>query len=328
MLKRRLLVLVLALCVVLPAFYATGIPNRIAMWRVEVGPPGNEFYEVPKSPPLSEAELKQLLGRYRDRFNFENQIKKLGKGPKSTDGSFRYVVMGDSRSQWDLWSNIVKHIDMLEPKPKFVINVGDVVSKGHAREYNDYYIPPLLEMDVPFFIVIGNHDDGSDSMAREFRYLFGENALNYYFDYGKARYVFFDNVTKVNPYDKTLKWLDKVLSETPAGYRKYVACHKPPRNIEKWVYHSWSKKESKAFAALMTTHKVDEVYLGHIHAYSTVTLDGINYTLSGGGGAGLHDRFGPKGNVHHYIICDVTADGTVKQQVVRFYNTEKEESNP
>lgn len=488
MLKRRLFVLVLALCVALPVFSATGIPNRIAMWRVEVGPPGNEFYEAPKVQPPSEAvlrwanifaphakvekwklkssgyrlyakvgreqykfyvrhggelykfeykngatgveevigklilrgtkkdipvskvpkaaldtlamampdakpteawtadtiagpryvilagemvfyvrpdgqiqaaglvkngalgeiepsdvkiaprpasdekefmaEIRQLLSQHQDRFNFENQIKKLGPGPKSANGSFRYVVIGDNRSQWDLWSNIVKHIDKLVPKPDFVINSGDVVPMGYAREYHDYYIPPLLQTDIPFFIAIGNHDDGLDSMAREFRYLFGQNALNYYFDYGKARYVFFDNVTAVNPYDKTLEWVDRVLSETPAGYRKYVACHRPPRNIEKWAYHSWSEEESKVFTALMTKHSVDEVYHGHIHAYSTTTFGGVNYTLSGGAGAGLHDRFGPMGNVHHYLICDVMPDGTVKQQVVRFYDTEKEKSNP
>jgi len=66
---------------------------------------------------------------------------------------------------------------------------------------------------------------------------------------------------------------------------------------------------------------VNDVYHGHIHAYSTAQYNGVNYTISGGGGAGLHDRYGPLGNVHHYIICDVTADGTVRQQVVRFYKT-------
>ncbi|MFQ6034997.1 MAG: metallophosphoesterase family protein [Sedimentisphaerales bacterium] len=270
-------------------------------------------------PKRFSARLEKLLGPYRQRFNFENQIKRLGKGPKSADGSFRYVVMGDSRSQWQLWSNIIKHIDRLEPKPDFVINVGDVVSKGYARQYYQYYIPPLLKTDIPFFVAIGNHDDGSDSMAQEYQYLFGEKTLNYYFDYGNARYIFIDNVTKVQPYEQTLEWLDKTLADTPKGYRKYVAAHKPPSTIEKWAYHAWDESNSRAFTALMTKHKVDEVYLGHIHAYSTARYNGVNYTVSGGGGAGLHDRYGPLGNVHHYVICDVTADGTVKQQVVRFY---------
>jgi len=283
----------------------------------EIDPP------VRRDPKSFNAELKKLLGQYRERFNFENQIKRFGRWPGSADGSFRYVVIGDSRSQWELWSNVVKHIDGLEPKPDFVINSGDIVPKGYTKEYYEYYIPPLLKTDIPFFVAIGNHDDSSDSMAREYRYLFGRKALNYYFDYGKARYVFIDNATEVQPYEETLRWLDETLADTPKGYRKYVAAHKPPSMIEKWAYHASDDAESKVFTNLMTKHKVDEVYLGHIHAYSTATYNGVNYTLSGGGGAGLHDRYGPLGNVHHYVICDVMADGTVKQQVVRFYKADE-----
>jgi hypothetical protein len=262
MFKGKLLVLLLVLCVALPGCFGSGTQGRIGQWRVEVGPPGNEFYEAspPKAEPPSEAvlrwakilapsakvkkwelrsegyeietkmgdekykftvtpegellELKYendathvkeesnelvlrgtkkstalsvvpkailktlakampdakpskvwsadtivgpryviqvgkmafyarpdgqiqagdlvskgaldevdpakaevVLAQYRQRFNFENQIKRLGRWPKRADGSYRYVVMGDSRSQWELWSNIVKHIDGLDPKP-------------------------------------------------------------------------------------------------------------------------------------------------------------------------------------------------------------------
>jgi len=278
-------------------------------------------------PPRDQGDferlLKEKLGPYRERFNFENQIKKLGKKPSSSDGSFRYVVLGDSRSHRQLWSTMVKHIDMLDPKPAFVIQVGDIVENGYAQQYSDYYIPALLETNIPFFVAIGNHDDGSDGKAREYRYLFGENALNYYFDYGKARFVFIDNVTKVQKYKDTLKWLDKTLAEIPKGYRKYVATHKPPKNIKKWSYHALGSRESKAFTKLMEKWHVTEVYMGHIHAYSTARYEAVNYTVTGGGGAALHGFFGPLGSVHHYLICDVRPDGTLKQQVVRFYETNK-----
>ncbi|MHC4259298.1 MAG: metallophosphoesterase family protein [Planctomycetota bacterium] len=284
----------------------------------EIDPPGKRDEKAFK------ADLQKFLGPYRKRFNFQNQIRKLSKVPKNPDGSYRYVVVGDSRSQWDLWSNMVKHIDSLEPKPTFVINSGDIVPDGYITQYRDYYVPPLLKTDIPFFVAIGNHDTGDDDMARQYRYLFGKKSLNYYFNYGKARYVFFDNVTKVTSAQDNLRWLDKTLAGTPKGYRKYVAMHKPPKNIEKWAYHAWDKKDSEVFTKMMTRHRVAEVYLGHIHAYSTAKHDGVDYIISGGGGAGLHNRYGPKGNAHHYIICDVSPDGAVKQQVVRFYRIDEE----
>jgi hypothetical protein len=300
------------------AFYARPDGQIQAGRRIDDGGL-NEIYPPGKRDEKTfKADLEKFLGPYRKRFNFQNQIRKLGKNPESKDGSYRYVVMGDSRSQWQLWSNMVEHIDSLEPKPAFVINSGDIVPDGYIEQYRDYYIPPLLNTRIPFLVAVGNHD-------REFRYLFGgKKSLNYYFDYGKARYVFFDNASDASSPGKTLKWLDKTLAETPKGYRKYVAAHKPPTTVKKWAYHAWDDDESKVFTGLMTKHKVAEVYLGHIHAYSTAKLAGVNYTLSGGGGAGLHKRYGPKGNVHHYIICDVLPDGTVNQQVVRFYDTTRE----
>ena len=305
------------------AFYARPDGQIQAGRRIDDGGL-DEIAPPPKDENEFRVELEKLLSQYRQRFNFKNQIKKLGKNPRSADGSYRYVVMGDNRSNWGLWSNMVKHIDGLVPKPAFVINSGDIVPKGYARELHEYYIPTLLKTDIPFFVAIGNHETGDDDMARQFRYLFGDNSLNYYFDYGKARYVFFDNASDASLPEEAFKWLDKTLTETPKGCRKYVTMHKPPKNIEKWAYHAWDDEESKIFTELMTKHMVAEVYLGHIHAYSTAKHGGVNYTISGGGGAGLHNRYGPKGNVHHYVICDVSSDGTVRQQVVRFYDTSKE----
>jgi 3',5'-cyclic AMP phosphodiesterase CpdA len=280
----------------------------------EIDPP-----EKNKNQEEIMVEMKEQLGPYRERFNFENQTKKTNRIVTSADGHYRFVVIGDSRSNPDLWFSIVKHIDQLDPRPAFVINTGDIVPHGFTKEYLEYYIPPLLKTDLSYFVAIGNHDDGANGKALEYRYLFGEKALNYFFDYGKTRYIFVDNVSSVSLYKQTLEWLGTVLADTPEGFHIIVAAHKPVATIEKWAYHSWDKENSQVFAELMSKYTVDHVFFGHIHAYSTATLNGIPYTISGGGGAGLHDRFGPLGNVHHYVICDVMADGSMKQKVVRFY---------
>ncbi len=269
------------------------------------------------------ADAAERLGPYHEKFNFEKQIGELGNGPGSTDGQYRFVILGDSRSNPDLWPNIIEHIDLLDPKPDFVINTGDIVRHGYTDEFLDYYIPPLLETDIPHFIALGNHDDGDSGLAVEYQILFGPNSLNYYFDYGSRRFIMIDNVTKVLPYRETLAWLEKVLEETPPDLSIIVAAHKPIAN-EKWAYHSWDEENSQVFSDLMTKHEVEHVFFGHIHAYSTAQFQGIAYTIAGGGGAGLHNRYGPTGNVHHYIICDVQPDGSIRQQVVRFYRGDEE----
>ena len=288
----------------------------------EIAPPESKK-EKTNTEILAEAE--QLLSPYREKFDFQNQIHRLGRQPGNRNGHYRFIVMGDSRSNRDLWVSELAHINQLDPKPVFIINSGDIVPHGYSKEYLEYYIPPLKSFDIPMFIALGNHDDGNNAQALEYRYLFGDSSLNYYFDYGQARFIFFDNCTSIEPTEKKLAWLEATLASTPAEFHKYVAAHKPPETIKKWAYHAWDSKNSKIFTDLMTQYQVDHVFFGHIHAYSTATYNGVHYTLSGGGGAGLHDRFGPLGNVHHYVIFDVRPDGTVEQQVVRFYknNTAK-----
>jgi hypothetical protein len=270
------------------------------------------------TPPAREeiiAEAASKLGPYSDKFNFQKQIGRL----PTPGSSFRFVVMGDSRSNAEVWDMVVKHIGALDPKPAFIINTGDIVLRGYTREYLEYFLPPLKNMDIPLFVAIGNHDDGDSAQALEYRALFGDESLNYFFDYGKWRFVFIDNSSSVQPSSKTLDWLREVLWSTPKDHSLVVSAHKPIANIKKWAYHSWEPEASARFAELMSRHRVKHVFFGHIHAYSTASLDGVPYTIAGGGGAPLHNRYGPEGSVHHYLICDVAADGTLEQRVVRFY---------
>ena len=79
---------------------------------------------------------------------------------------------------------------------------------------------------------------------------------------------------------------------------------------------------STPFVKLMTKHKVDHVFSGHIHSYSTATYEGINYTVAGGGGAGLHKQYGEMGSVHNYVVVDVLPEG-VQMRLVRLIPKDK-----
>ncbi len=267
---------------------AEGIPDRQGQWRIKVVAPGNEYcskiekyedessevikYEAPSSK--RKQELEKTLGKHTERFNIEKQIAMLRRNPPSDDG-FRFVVMGDSRSNFDLWEDVVEHIDRVRPRPAFIIHTGDVVSRGTAHQYRDYFAKVAERTEIPFFVAIGNHDDNSNHMAHEYRYLFGENALNYFFDYGRVRFVIVDNATRLGHPREILRFLDKSLRETPGGYGKVVCAHQPPAVVDKWAYHAWQMEPSRVFVSLMSKHKADEVFLGHIHAYSTARLGGV-----------------------------------------------------
>jgi len=313
-------------------FYARPDGQIQAIGRVDAGALNEIDPNSVKEEPVIEdiaADAKKRLGPYNDRFDFQKHIAELvAEQPK---GGFRFVVMGDSRSQYEMWQMIIRHIDQLDPKPKFVINSGDIVRHGYTDEYLDYYIPPLLETDIPYFVAIGNHDDGDDGMAVQYRTLFGENSLNYFFDYGPCRFIFMDNCTNVlepphtlawledalastpkgkkiifamhqPPHDiENLAWLEDALASTPKGKKIIFAMHQPPHDIEKWAYHAWDEKYSPKLTDMLQKYQVEHVFLGHIHAYSTAHHKDVDYTISGGGGAGLHDRFGPQRRRLHHL---------------------------
>ena len=164
---------------------------------------------------------------------------------------------------------------------------------------------------------MGNHDSGSGIRAYEYAFG-GKNCRVYFFDYGKCRFVVLDNLDRPEgiPWDKQLVQADKWLSQKPE-YQKFVFVHMPPPEVKKWAYHAMSPESSAPFVKLMSKHDVDHVFQGHIHAYSTATYDGVDYTITGGGGAGLHKHYGELGSHHHYLVVDVLND-EFEIKLVRF----------
>lgn len=264
----------------------------------------------------TEADYAFYLDQYKDKYNVRNTISRIRQAPFDATKGFRFVVMGDSRSNMEVWQTIVKSVNKY--KPLFAINTGDMVRHGYAKEFAEYFFPVLEEYaGYPYLPVMGNHDRGDD--GAQYEYVFGgDSSRVYYFDYGNCRFIALDNGASGGfTWQEQLQMADKWLAEVP-DYRKFVFLHAPPREIIKWAYHSMGPTYSQPFVTLMSKHRVDHVFCGHIHAYSTATYDGVDYTVTGGAGAGLHMRYGKLGSVHHYVIVDVLPDD-IKMQVVRFY---------
>lgn len=264
----------------------------------------------------TEQEVEELLGKYRDKYGVDSVLARIQSIPYAPEEGFRFVVLGDNRINKPLWEAVCKSISKKDVV--FAIVAGDLVNEGEPEQFDEYLFG-VLEKYGRFNLVpvIGNHDTGYDGLAFNYLTSFGPNSLNYYFDYGNARFVIIDNVSRVTSFLDQLEVVDHWLAETPEGFFKFVFMHVPPGNIRKWTYHAMDIAESEKFTELVAKHRVDHVFVGHIHAYSTTNYLGVDYTITGGAGALLHHQYGPKGSVHHYIIVDVTPDG-IKQQLVQF----------
>ncbi|MEA2005472.1 MAG: metallophosphoesterase [Acidobacteriota bacterium] len=265
-------------------------------------------------------EIKSNLSKYGDKFYVNRLIKQVKSIKFNKQKGFRFVVFGDSRDNLEIFQMIVKSIK--ESQPLFAVNTGDMTPYGYSFDMDKYLFSTLEKYaNYPFFPVMGNHDCRRGSLA--YTFAFGDESRVYHFDYGNCRFIILDNCERDNamPWDKQLMLADRWLSEKK-NYIKFVFMHKPPTDVEIWAYHAMPHEMSAPLVKLMSKHKVDHVFCGHIHAYSTATYGGVEYTVTGGGGAPLDSQYGELGSCYHYVIVDVLPD-KIDMKVVRFLPAKK-----
>ena len=225
--------------------------------------------------------------------------------PEPVDGTFRFVVMGDNRGNYEVLRELI--VSANREQPAFMINTGDLVTRGGRKEYLRF-LAVIRQSHVPYFTVLGNHDVGGDGLGT-YRQIFGDE--NYTFDYAGCRFIVLDNSRSRFP-EERLRWLDQQL-DTPL--RKFVFLHKPP-DVGNWRKPfdaaPWHENALR-FTELVGRRKVDRVFVGHIHAYGEKEIEGVRYVLSGGAGAPLD----PSPHAYfHYVLVTVSPAG-IQDRVVR-----------
>ncbi|MBI4568969.1 MAG: metallophosphoesterase family protein [Planctomycetes bacterium] len=199
-----------------------------------------------------------------------------------------FCAYGDSRSNPLIHQRLARL--MSAERPDFVLNAGDLVKDGrNADEWTPQFFRPLRELmdHVPLFPVLGNHENNSrfyyslfslpvDSPGRE-RY--------YVLRWSNALFVNLDSNLPLLASAPQMQWAAKALAASTEEW-KFLHFHHPP----------WSSGGSRtsrpvreAIHALATAHGVDVVLTGHDHQYERNTVDGVEYFVVGGGGAGLDE---------------------------------------
>jgi phosphodiesterase/alkaline phosphatase D-like protein len=220
---------------------------------------------------------------------------------------FRFAGIGDTRSNFFIHKQLVDAIK--KQKPAFVINTGDLVDDGTKPE--DW--PPFWKVVGPlvrntyYYPAIGNHEKDSPIYYKYFSLPNNGGAEKYYsFTYGNVFVACLDFEQLYSGEQKS--WLIKQLKATNADF-KIVAVHVP--------FYSSSKREPNTgirsiYVPVLKKYGVQLVLHGHDHFYErSVDSNGIQYVVTGGGGAPLYDfeREVPESKVrvknYEYMIFDI-----------------------
>lgn len=276
--------------------------------------------------------------------------------PANEEGSFRFVVMGDSRGDWGDAVNeatlrkLLTQVKSLQPQPSFILFTGDQIRGGNVdkelaqwKNIVDDYFP--LHMYYPS---LGNHEDDERLFSKHFTHLPDEQLPGYRrsvytFDYQDARFI----VLNSNRTDEKKRYVvdeeqRRFLSDKLASSKKsydFVMFHVPayPASAHFGKSLDANPAERDAFWSVLDRFQVTAAFVGHEHNYNRRQVDasfhkGYGHSLYqltvGGAGAPLYSsvkdkknvQVGPKA-VYHYMIVDVNP----KQAKFTVYDTADQE---
>jgi len=227
---------------------------------------------------------------------------------QSIERPFQFAIVGDNRDGEKVYTQLMKAV--IERKPYFLINLGDMIPYPHEREWQAFF-EISKQINLPFFPVVGNHDVWTSSRGREIyrkQFSLPGGSTYYAFRAGKILFVILDSEEERGRIIKEQRsWLEDTLLSSEETF-KFVFIHRPlflPKNSLK-TGHALDKYplERDDLHRLFLKTKVKAVFQADDHRYDRKEKDGILYLISGGGGAPLA-AFQESGGYFHYVWISV-----------------------
>jgi len=207
------------------------------------------------------------------------------------DEPFVFVAYGDTRTNHTAHVSVIQR--MLEHKPRFVINTGDLVESSTESNWDSYFADicktTTLGQTTPIYSALGNHE-GNSPLYYEYLYLPHNNPANteayYSFDYGSVHFICLDTEIPYNVGSQQYAWLVSDLQSAAQAKFKFVFLHRPPYSSSQ---HGSDLNVRNTLSSVFESGKVDIVFCGHDHVYErTQKINSVTYIVTGGGGAPLY----------------------------------------
>ncbi len=213
------------------------------------------------------------------------------KTPPVGRASFQFVAFGDTRTRHEVHRRVVQAV--IKAVPDFVLHTGDLVANGEdAAQWPVFFsIEKDLLNRAVFFPVPGNHERG----ARLYYDAFDQRVPYYSFDWGSAHFSFLNtDLRNVAPSEavreafwrEQLRWLEGDLAAAQKADLRFAVMHHP-------VITALRSRQAglgvlTQLIPLFEKYKVHVVFAGHDHNYQRHVKNGVQYIVTGGGGAPLY----------------------------------------
>lgn len=239
--------------------------------------------------------------------SLDQNIKAVLANQADLSKGFDFVVIGDSRDGAEVYNRLLNRARAFSPL--FILNTGDFVREGQPFEYESY-VKQIAPFDIPILHLPGNHDVRYG--PETYRKYVGES--NWYFDLDGFRIIGLDNATGKFS-EEAVRFAQGILTSRKICL---VAFHIPPA-IGRWVAHAMIDDQKGGQGGqmmdLIKEAKVPMVFLGHIHLYDEMDIDGTKFIISAGGGAKLYNKYNFGRPEFGFVLVRVSPQGITHQWV-------------
>ena len=253
-------------------------------------------------------------------------------GLPSRPDSVKFAVIGDSGRGWKPQHEVAQQMRAYRDQFPFafVLMAGDNIYEGPAtpEDYRAKFEEPyaaLLEDDVRFYAVLGNHDDPNQRNYQPFnmhghRYYTFTPPANLLAGLVTAVRIFAVDSTNLD--DAQVAWLAEQLSKSKARW-KIVVLHHPLYTSGR--YGVQARLFRWQLESLLVEHGADVVFSGHEHIYQRSRLQrGIQYFITGGAGS-LRRGDGRETSAiarsfdrdFHFMLVEIADDALYFQAITR-----------
>jgi hypothetical protein len=281
----------------------------------------------PRISPSLRVEKTTMTGlQPNTRYEFEAGGVEAGKGSFKTAPveavPFRFVVFGDTRTRHDMHRRVVEAI-LTHGTPDFVLHTGDLVSDGSDSGLWPFFfdIERQLLRNTPFYPSLGNHERNS----REFYDYFNVGAPFYSFNWGNAHFAVINSdlgnaATSAGAREafwaEQNRWLEEDLAKSQKSDFRFVVAHHPPFSAV--TSRAPGNPHMTALVPMFEKYKVTAGLFGHDHNYQRHVKNGVQYIITGGGGAPLYDVAKPDPEITKTVVSTehfvtVSVEGKVAQ---------------
>jgi predicted phosphodiesterase len=240
------------------------------------------------------------------------------KTPAAAGQPYQFVVFGDTRTRHDVHRKVIQGV-LAHSSPDFIMHTGDLVADGADPSLWPIYFDAERELlrKAAIFPALGNHEHHAQN------YFDFMNAKPWYsFNWGGAHFTVVDSdigtmaateTERQAMWKEQTQWLEADLVGAQKAEYRFVFAHHPPMTAVK--RRQGDNPQMTALEPMFEKYHLTVGFFGHDHNYQHYLKNGINYFITGGGGAPLYDVDSPPAGVRkvesteNFVVVKVDGKG-------------------